>query len=141
MITIKGDKKLINNLGDFKVNLGEAIDKAVMIVALSVQVEAQQLIKQPSNGKKIKRKKGTHIQSIEGEAPNTDGGRLIKSIKTVGVKGKQRAFVGTNVEYAPILELVYNRPFLEPALEKKEKLFDATIKKVVEFEIKKAGKT
>jgi phage gpG-like protein len=140
MIKIKGDKKLIANLKDFKGDLNSALDKAVMLVAFSIEAEAKKSIKQPSQGKAVKRGKQTHIQSLPGQAPNTDGGRLIGSVMTVGIKGKQTAFVGTNVEYGPILEFTHNRPWLEPAKNKKLGLFHGTIRKTVNEQIKQAGK-
>ena len=140
MIEIKGDKQLIANLKDFKVDLNAALDKAVMLVAFSVEAEAKKSIKQPSQGKAVKRGTVTHIQSLEGQAPNTDTGRLIGSVMTVGIKGKQTAFVGTNVKYGPILEFTHNRPWLEPAKDKKLSLFSGTIRKTVNEQIKQAGK-
>ena len=139
MIKIKGDKKLIANLKDFRIDLDKAVDKALMVVGFAVEAEAKKSIKQPSQGKTVTKGTIKHVQSLEGHAPNTDTGRLIGSIMTVGIKGKQRAFVGTNVEYGPILEFTHNRPWLEPAKNKKEKFFGDIMRQTVNEQIKQAG--
>lgn len=78
-----------------------------------------------------------HQASAAGEAPATDTGRLVSSIKVeqMGLSGS----VGTDLEYAKDLEFgtfrVAARPFLRPALNNNQtniiKVFEAALAKAV----------
>ena len=77
-----------------------------------------------------------HVAASEGEAPNTDTGRLVQSIQ-VDIQPSS-IFVGSSLDYAGFLEngtrQMGARPWLFPALEKNrgavEKLIGQKIEKI-----------
>ena len=86
--------------------------------ALLVRAEVVRTLHEPGHGVRY----GNHTASAPGESPATDTGRLASSI-TNGL-GEDFAglfaVVGTNVVYAPFLELgttrMAPRPFLRPSI-------------------------
>ena len=139
-VTITGLDDVLAKLTGFAVDMDKVIDDTVKITAFKVQSQAIFDIKEPSQGKAIKKGSKIHIQSLEGNAPNTDTGRLIGSIMVEHNKGDQFAFVGTNLDYGFFLETVHNRPWLEPAKEAQVEFFADNMKAVIEKEIAEAGK-
>jgi phage gpG-like protein len=67
--------------------------------------------------------------SKEGDAPNTDTGRLIGSI-AVEALGNGEAIVGSPLKYAKHLEFVHNRPWLTLAYQDKDYIM-SQVKKVL----------
>ncbi len=139
---VKGEVDLQLALNKFVFDLDKAIDDAVRITAFKVQLTASKNIQKTSHGGVfVKRgKTGRHEISKEGEAPNTDKGRLISSIDVSHQKGSQVAEVGTNLDYGLFLETTHNRPWLEPAKEQEVAGFSTNMAKALDMQIKKAGK-
>ena len=131
---------IIKKLNQFVVNTEKAIDDSVRVTAYKVQNAAIKAIRSPSMGTITFKKGIEHIVSKEGTAPNTDTGNLVGSIKTEHKKLSMTAVVGSRVEYGAYLELLLNRPWLEPALEDNISTYQATLKKVVEKQIRDANK-
>lgn len=140
-IVIKGLDELKSNFKRFVFDMDKAIDDAVRVTAIKVMNSAVQNIRTPSNsGNFVSRGKKKHEISKEGDAPNTDTGRLIGSIIIDHNKGSQVAHVGTNLDYGAILETTHNRPWLNPAKDKEVKFFAQNMANAMDSQIKKAGK-
>tara|TARA_R110002124_G_C8623738_1_gene486597 strand:- start:118 stop:552 length:435 start_codon:yes stop_codon:yes gene_type:complete len=142
-VLITGQADLDMALKMFLVNTEKAIDDAVRITAVKVQKSAIKSIREPSMGTYVTRytaggKPYGHVAAKEGESPNTDTGRLIGSIALDHHKGKQVAYVGTNVDYGFFLETVMNRPWLQPAKDREIVFFKDNVTKAVQMQIRKA---
>jgi len=142
-VLITGQADLDMALKMFLVNTEKAIDDAVRITAVKVQKSAIKSIREPSMGTYVTRytasgKPYDHVAAKEGETPNTDTGRLIGSIALDHHKGKQVAYVGTNVDYGFFLETVMNRPWLQPAKDREVVFFKDNVTKAVQMQIRKA---
>ena len=131
---------IIRKLNNFVVNTEKAIDDAVRITAHRVQVTAIKAIRQPTIGTIYVRKNGaTHVASKHGDAPNTDTGRLVGSIRTDHTKGSMTATVGTTVDYGAFLELIMDRPWLQPSLDRHIGSYEKTLHKVLDKQIRQAN--
>ena len=138
-IIVQGEKELAAAFKKFVFNMDDAIDDAVRITAFKVLNTATQDIREPSNsGRFVTKGTVTHEISKEGDAPNTDTGRLIGSIIVDHHKGDQVAFVGTNLDYGLFLETIHNRPWLEPAKVKETAFFKNNLANAMDAQIKKA---
>ncbi len=140
-IIIEGEKELASNFKKFVFNMDDAIDDAVRITAFKVLNTATRDIREPSNsGNFVTKGTVSHEVSKEGDAPNTDTGRLIGSLIVDHSKGSQVAHVGTNLDYGLFLETTLNRPWLEPAKLKEVRFFSNNMANAMDSQIKKAGK-
>lgn len=89
--------------------------------AQELRTEIVANLSQPGRGREYQRRTVTHRASAPGDGPAVDTGRLRQSI---GVQqlGEGRYRVGTNVQYAPLLEFgtrtTAPRPFMRPAAQK-----------------------
>ena len=142
-VLITGQADLDMALKMFLVNTEKAIDDAVRITAVKVQKSAIKSIREPSMGTYVTRYTASgrpydHVAAKEGETPNTDTGRLIGSIALDHHRGKQVAYVGTNVDYGFFLETVMNRPWLQPAKDREIVFFKDNVTKAVQMQIRKA---
>ncbi|MCP3671861.1 MAG: hypothetical protein GY814_15810, partial [Gammaproteobacteria bacterium] len=111
---ITGLDEIKHALNKFSLDMTTVTDNAVRITAFDVLNIATQSIKEVSNsGRTVLRTKDgkRHTISKEGDAPNSDTGRLIDSIAVLHDKGSQVAEVGTNVTYGATLETTQNRPW------------------------------
>lgn len=112
---IKGLDLLNAALNQFDLDIKTLTGEAVKNTTAKVRsIAVRSIAKQSQGDKKVKRGKKYHVVSKEGDAPNTDTGRLIGSIKQLHLG--QIGFVYTDLNYGLILETVHNRPYLEPAL-------------------------
>lgn len=89
--------------------------------AQELRTEIVTQLSQPGRGREYQRGNVTHRASAPGDSPAVDSGRLRASIG-VQKRGEGHYRVGTNVEYAPLLEFgtrkMAPRPFMRPAVEK-----------------------
>lgn len=143
-VKLVGLDKLIKNLNKFEIDLDDVIDDAVRTVAIKVQQGAIKAIRTPSIGTYVTRyteggKPYSHVASKPGDAPNSDTGRLMGSVSLDHVKGKQIAFVGTNVDYGFFLETVMNRPWLLPSLNEQIPYAENIIRRMASDRIKAAS--
>lgn len=139
-IIIEGAQELASAFKRFVFDMDRAIDDAVRITAFKVQLTASKNIQKTSHsGRFVKRGTRRHEISKEGEAPNTDKGRLISSIDVDHKRGSQVAHVGTNLDYGLFLETSLNRPWLEPAKDAEIKFFSTNMANAMDSQIKKAG--
>lgn len=122
--------------GDLKKEVIRALGRG----ALSVQRSAIDAVRSPpKTGKIYKRGSVTHQASAPGEAPATDTGALISSIRVEIADGGevQRIIAGgKGAPYAGLLEEEMNRPYMRPALEKNK----SHIKKLLKQAIARARK-
>lgn len=132
--TVTGGNKL-KNLVKKKTLLNNKLRAAVLTGANMVANDARRAVaKGPKSGIVYKKysPKRIHVASKEGEAPATDLGFLLQSIKVVTPKNNHiYALVVASAEYAAWLEFgtknMGKRPFLGPAFDKNK----ATIKQLI----------
>ena len=137
---ITGYRELQLNLSNLLKYNDSEIDDAVRLTAIDVQNEAVDSIREQSQGRAYTRGTVTHIASKEGDAPNSDTGRLIGSIEVVHNKGQKVARVGTGLDYGAILEIAKSRPWLVPALNKKIDNFGKNVIKATRKAMAKAAR-
>jgi HK97 gp10 family phage protein len=133
MDDIKRDiDKAIQDFRRYNAKAFTNVEKVINTAALVVERDAKKLFK------------GRDDDSIDGEPPRVDTGRLRASIthRLTSKTGKASyAEVGTNVEYGPYLEFGTSRskgkkhPFMTPALEMNR----AAIEKSIAEAVKKAS--
>ena len=111
--------------------LKRLLNKIVKKAAHDVEAHAKASI---LSGEKTGQMYGTHQASAPGQAPANDTGVLANSIKVTST-GDLQAVIGSNVEYAPYLELgttqIAARPFLGPALTEVKKPFTSAVEKAL----------
>jgi hypothetical protein len=140
-VVIDGLAELDATIKALILDMDKAVDDAVRITAVKVQKNAIKSIREPSVGTHVTRytasgKPYAHVASKPGDAPNNDTGRLMGSVDVDHKRGRQIAYVGTNVDYGFFLETVYNRPWLEPAKEEEVKGFKQNIIIAIDRQIK-----
>ncbi len=121
-VELTGLNSVLAKLSGIEEDINDAINEAVRVIAINTQNDAIESIREPSIGKTVTRytdlgETYTHVASKEGDAPNTDTSGLINSIEMKHVKKDTEAFVFTNLKYGFFLETVFDRPFLQPALD------------------------
>ena len=138
MSRVDGLDALLHNLGVLSAEAKKQANDIINSTAIAIHEEAVKSIQQGSKSGKIYFKtkaKVKHVSSAPGEAPATDTGALVKSLRFRRARNGA-AYVYTNLKYAPWLELgtrtMEPRPFLVPALENNQKkfveAFDALVK-------------
>ena len=147
-VTVSGDKDLNRKLNKLGLRMGKAIDAGVFITAQDVRTDAIKSIQSQSTGRPVQRSRQgggtyTHTASNEGQAPNTDTGKLVASI-AVEKETDANYLVGSNLDYAAFLEFGTSktgaRPWLEPAMRKNISELNKNISKAADITIKKASK-
>ena len=140
-VQVEGTAEVQRNLTALAGKYGQAIADAAFAGGQLVRGTAIQSIQSTSNGGEVTRSRlgggqYTHTVSAEGDAPNTDTGRLVSSIQ-VEVEADD-VFVGSTLECAGYLEFgttrMTERPWLNPALEQNrrniERLFQTGVNRV-----------
>ena len=127
-VTVVGLDELGRTLRQLEKNVGKLSKSALIAGGLLVETDAKRSIQETSTGHIVTRyREGgwgsyQHLASGEGQAPNTDTGRLVSSINTEPTK--DAVFVGTSLQYGKFLEFgtknMKERPWLIPALKKNE---------------------
>lgn len=127
-IKVEGVQELEKSMAALAKRYGVATAQGAIAAANLVRTEAVKSIQEVSEGEKTVRynAEGNGRQvtvSREGDAPNTDTGRLVSSIQVDATA--KFVFVGTSLEYGKWLEFgtrhMNARPWLYPALERKRK--------------------
>jgi len=98
----------------------------------AVREEAISLILDtPKTGRIYRRRTVTHQASAPGEAPASDTGQLVNSIKTIYNKTELSGIVRASTKYAAFLEFgtvrMAERPFLRPALASQKNEVEAKV--------------
>lgn len=121
---VTGGDKVLKNLSKLESKLDDSIAGAIVATAGEIQGEAIRSINKQSPGKKITRNvpglSKEHTVSRPGDAPNTDTGALVGSIKVRSFKPIKTAYVFSDKDYGFYLETVLNRPWLNPAMHEKK---------------------
>jgi HK97 gp10 family phage protein len=132
---VQGIEETKRNLEKLSKQISADVVKAAIQGAQLVRSTAIKSIQQKSGGQTVTRTReggGTyeHTAAAEGQAPNTDTGRLVSSIQ-VEVKAKD-VFVGSTLNYAGDLEFgtrrMGARPWLNPALEQNRRTIERLFK-------------
>jgi HK97 gp10 family phage protein len=138
-------KRKMLMLGD---QMEQAAEEGVFLTAQEVRTYAIKSIQEQSPGAVVSRSRqggGTypHVAAAEGEAPNTDTGRLVSSIAAEKV-GDAEYEVGTGLDYGDYLEMgtvhMRPRPWLIPALNANSDNLFKNIEKAADLRIKKMTK-
>lgn len=112
----------------------ERLGEVVAVAAFNIAERAAASMEGGKSGRLYVRRGVEHQASAPGEAPAIDTGILHDSFFTQKVD-ELEAIVGTNVEYAPHLELgtvnIAPRPFLLPATEDERSDFNAAVASVL----------
>lgn len=124
---VKGTSAVLKSLAKFERDASQEVRNVINAAALSIQGDAIKLIQRGDKTGNAYTKGGkTHIASAPGEAPATDTGSLVASIK-VKQASTDKAYVYAEAEYAPMLEFgttrMDERPFMRPAVKMNEKKF------------------
>lgn len=128
-VTFSGTPSLMAKLSKLG---GNSASEAILMPALetaAVLIHAsavESIMAQGSTGRTYTRGSVTHVASAPGEAPNTDTGKLVSSIKIQKDAKLFTVAVGTDLEYGKFLEFgttrMAARPWLGPACEKNKSL-------------------
>lgn len=120
-IRIEGLEELRRSLTNLDTRIDDVIQDAIEGGVLKAHTEiVDDIHRGPATGRVYRRKNITHRASAPGEAPMTDRGRLVNSIK-FGLE-PNGAFVGSALAYATYLEYgtskMAPRPVWTPAAER-----------------------
>ena len=134
-------KRKMLMLGD---KMGQAAHDGVFVTAQDIRTYAIKSIQEQSPGRLVSRSRQgggayPHIAASEGQAPNTDTGRLVSSIAAEKT-GDTEYEIGTNLDYGEFLEMgtikMRPRPWLVPALNANSGNLIKNIEKAVNVHIK-----
>lgn len=148
MINVTGHEQVMRNLRKLGVDVERAVKEAVSATAQGVRGTAVKSIQKRSYGHPSKRQRqggGTYtvIASKPGDPPNTDTGRLVNSIAVEPMQPATTMYVGTSVEYGRWLEFgtgtMAERPWLQPALQRNEKVLTQQLTAAIQRQIDKAA--
>ena len=123
----------------------DAVEQGTFVTAQEIRTYAIQSIQEVSSGRQVQRSRQgggtyTHTAAAEGQAPNTDTGKLVASIAADKV-GKATYSVGSALPYASWLEFgttkMGARPWLIPASRARGNNLIANISEVVDIYIKR----
>ena len=126
-IQVTGVAELKKKLKSLGARMEDAIFGGVILTANEIRTDAIKSIQNKSSGSQVQRSRQgggtyTHTAASEGQAPNTDTGKLVASIAVEPNRSGVYALVGSNLDYAGFLEFGTSkmgaRPWLEPALRK-----------------------
>jgi phage gpG-like protein len=127
-VELKGEKELQRALNLASVEAQARVGKAVLKTAVNLRTDVIRRIQRgPATGRtyELTNPTRTHQASAKGEAPATDQGGLVGSIKFNKV-GPMTATVGSEIVYAAALEfghdygkgrIIEPRPYFTPAVE------------------------
>lgn len=135
---IEGMDKLLKQLSALQKEVNSNVANIMLDAAITVKSEAQRLIQQRSVGTYQARyrngKKRMVVASKEGQPPNTDTGRLVRSIKArkTGAREASVGIFGQDAPYGKYLEYgtanMGARPFMRPAYENKKSIIKDKLK-------------
>ncbi len=128
---IQGSKELQAIIKKMKASGDKQLQAMLAEGAIDTDAEAKRLIaSRQSRGREYKRGRISHIASTAGNPPNTDTGRLIRSVKIMKISGgydvgsRQDAPHGLWLEFGtskmaarPWLSVAYNK-IIKPLIEK-----------------------
>ena len=137
-IHIEGQEELDRKLKELAASYGRKMADALNKSVLDVHATAVKSIQEKSPGRLVTRTTAggnsySHVAAAEGNAPNTDTGKLVSSIKFQ--VNTDNGIVFTKLEYGKSLEFgtmtMGARPWLIPALESNRAKIKERFKKAV----------
>ena len=147
-VQVTGAQELKAKMLKLGSQMEQAAEEGVFITAQDVRTYAIKSIQDQSPGQVVTRSRqggGTypHVAAAEGQAPNTDTGRLVSSIATEKL-GNANYEVGTGLSYGEFLEMgtvnMRPRPWLIPALNANSDNLLKNIEKAADIRIRKMTK-
>lgn len=147
-VSVTGGEELKRNMLRLGDKMGQAAHDGVFITAQEIRTTAIKSIQDQSPGQLVMRSRQgggvyPHIAAGEGQAPNTDTGRLVSSIAAEKT-GETEYEIGTNLDYGEYLEMgtvkMRPRPWLVPALNANRDNLLSNIEKAVDLHIRKLTK-
>jgi len=138
MARVEGLEELERNMAKLAKTYSNSIKDAMLMSGYLISGDAIKSIQAKSPGETVTRyREGgasyTHVAANEGQAPNTDTGRLVSSIFVE--TEPDAVYVGSSLDYAGWLEFGTSqmgaRPWLIPAKEKNQKKIMDLIYKAV----------
>jgi HK97 gp10 family phage protein len=147
-VQVTGAEELKAKMLKLGSQMEQAAEEGVFITAQDVRTHAIKSIQDQSPGAVVTRSRQgggvyTHVAAAEGQAPNTDTGRLVSSIAAEKVGGGEYE-VGTGLNYGEFLEMgtvnMRPRPWLIPALEFHRNDLLKNIEKAADIRIRKMTK-
>ena len=151
-MTVEGLHELEANIKELRSNLGESLANALLQGGRVVQSATIKSIQKPQGAGKavIRYHSGQapykHMASVEGQAPNTDTGELVRGIQLEVKEGS--VFVGVEssqdlkamaLEFGKTDGTLKPRPFLFPAFERSKDRIRQLISSAVAKEVQKNG--
>ena len=145
---ITGQRDFSRQMKRLGVAFDDAVDKGTFVTANEIRAYAIQSIQEVSSGRQVQRSRQgggtyTHTAAAEGQAPNTDTGKLVASIAAERV-GEARYHIGSGLDYANWLEFgtkkMGARPWLQPAFRARQNNLIVNISEVVELYIDRLPK-
>ena len=144
-VRLTGTRELKEALTRLGVNADKELSDAVKITAQAIRNNAIKSIARGTKSGDVYDKtnpRRTHRASAPGEAPASDTGRLVGSIRA-DIAGKE-ASVSANTVYAEPLEFgtrnMEPRPFMVPALEAERTAWERRLKQAVEKATRRAAR-
>lgn len=126
--------KLESKIPELTAELRQRAAELVTKTAFGIQGRIRISMSGPKRGRIYKRGSRTHQASAPGEAPAIDYGALVNSISVVS-EGDLLKIVGTNIEYAAVLEFggahIAPRPYFGPAFEAARPDFEKGMKELL----------
>lgn len=147
-VQVTGEAELKRKMAMLGDQMAQAADEGVFVTAQEIRTYAIRSIQDQSPGQVVTRSRQgggvyPHVAASEGQAPNTDTGKLVSSIAAERV-GEAEYEIGTNLDYGEFLEMgtvkMRPRPWLVPALNANSDNLLKNIEKTVDIRIKKLAK-
>ena len=147
-VSVTGAEELRAKMIQLGEQMEQAAEEGVFITAQDVRTYAIKSIQEQSPGRVVTRSRQgggvyPHVAAAEGEAPNTDTGKLVSSIAAEKT-GNAEYEVGTNIDYGEFLEMgtvnMRPRPWLIPALNARSDNLLKNIEKAADIRIRKMTK-
>ena len=147
-VSVTGSEELKKKMLMLGNGMKQATHDGVFITAQDVRTTTIKSIQEQSPGAVVMRSRQgggvyPHVAASEGQAPNTDTGRLVASIAAEKT-GETEYEIGTNLDYGEFLEMgtvkMRPRPWLVPALNVNRDNLLKNIEKAVDLHIRKLTK-
>ena len=147
-VQVTGAQELKAKMLKLGSQMEQAAEEGVFITAQDVRTYAIKSIQDQSPGQVVTRSRQgggvyPHVAAAEGQAPNTDTGRLVSSIAAEKL-GDASYEVGTGLNYGEFLEMgtvkMRPRPWLIPALNANSDNLLKNIEKAADIRIRKMTK-
>jgi HK97 gp10 family phage protein len=147
-VKITGERDFSRAMRRLGVAFNDAVDKGTFVTANEIRTYAIKSIQETSSGRQVQRSRQgggtyTHTAAAEGQAPNTDTGKLVASLAAERVNDATY-HIGSGLDYASWLEFGTSkmgaRPWLNPAFRAKKNNLIVNISEVINLYIDRLQK-